>query len=126
MYPSKAATGKVVPTWNYIMVQGRGRLHPVDDADSLRALVTRLTDRHEAARSAPWAVNDAPADFIDANLRAIVGIEITLSSLRGKWKVSQNRTQRDRDGVVHGLRSQGGAEAEAMPKAVADRIEPAS
>lgn len=125
IYPSKAVTGKVVPTWNYIMVQGRGRLHAVDDADWLRSFVARLTDRHEAPRSVPWTVNDAPENFIDANLRAIVGIEITLSSLRGKWKVSQNRTQLDRDGVVCGLRSQGGAEAEAMARAVADRIEPA-
>ena len=125
MYPSKAATGKVVPTWNYIMAQGRGRLHAVEDADWLRAFVTRLSDRHEAARPVPWAVSDAPEDFIDATLRAIVGIEIKLSSLRGKWKVSQNRTQADRDGVVYGLRSLGGTEAEAMAKAIAERNEPA-
>lgn len=125
MYPSKAATGKVVPTWNYIMVQGRGRLRAVEDADWLRAFVTRLSERHEAARPVPWAVSDAPENFIEATLRAIVGIEIKLSSLRGKWKVSQNRTQADRDGVVYGLRRLGGTEAEAMAKAVADRIEPA-
>jgi len=119
MVPSKAATGKVVPTWNYIMVQARGRLRAVDDADWLRAFVARLTERHEAARPVPWAVSDAPADFIGATLRAIVGIELTLTSLSGKWKVSQNRTPFDRDGVVHGLRSQGGDEAEAMAAAVA-------
>jgi transcriptional regulator len=118
MYPSKAATGKVVPTWNYIMVQGRGKLHVVDDAPWLRAFVTRLSERHEAERPVPWAVSDAPESFIEANLRAIVGIEIKLSSLRGKWKVSQNRTRTDRDGVVAGLRSQGGADAEAIAKAV--------
>lgn len=122
MYPSKAATGKVVPTWNYIMVQGRGKLRAVDDANWLRAFVTRLTERHEAVRPVPWAVSDAPEGFIDATLRAIVGIEITLNSLRGKWKVSQNRTRFDRDGVAYGLRSQGGAEAEAMAKAVQDAI----
>lgn len=125
MYPSKAATGKVVPTWNYIMVQGRGRLHIVDDEDWLRAFVIRLSERHEAARPVPWAVSDAPESFIEATLRQIVGIEITLSSLRGKWKVSQNRTRFDRDGVVYGLRSQGGADAEAMAKAVAGHSEPA-
>ncbi|WP_458765817.1 FMN-binding negative transcriptional regulator [Cupriavidus basilensis] len=125
MYPSKAATGKVVPTWNYIMAQGRGRLHAVEDADWLRAFVTRLSERHEAARPVPWAVSDAPEDFIDATLRAIVGIEIKLSSLRGKWKVSQNRTPADQDGVVYGLRSLGGTEAEAMAKAIAERNEPA-
>ena len=125
MYPSKAATGKAVPTWNYIMVQGRGRLQVVDDADWLRACVTRLSERHEAARPVPWAVSDAPESYIDAALRAIVGIEIKLSSLRGKWKVNQNRTRFDQEGVVYGLRSQGGADAEAMAKAVAERIEPA-
>jgi transcriptional regulator len=125
MYPSKAASGKVVPTWNYIMLQGRGRLRAIDDAEWLRAFVTRLTERHEAARPVPWAVSDAPADFIDANLRAIVGIEITLTSLSGKWKVSQNRTPVDRDGVVHGLRSQGGDAADAMAAAVAGTNTPA-
>lgn len=124
MYPSKAATGKVVPTWNYIMVQGRGRIKAVDDADWLRAFVTRLTERHEAERPVAWAVSDAPDDYINAMLRAIVGIEITLSSLRGKWKVSQNRTRADQNGVAYGLQSQGGDEAEAMAKAVAERIKP--
>ena len=114
MYPSKAATGKVVPTWNYIMVQGRGRLRAVDDAHWLRAFVTRLTERHEAARPVPWAVADAPADYIETMLRAIVGIEIELTSLVGKWKVTQNRGVADRDGVVYGLRSQGDDEAQAL------------
>lgn len=124
MYPSKAATGKGVPTWNYTMVQARGPLRAVDDADWLRAFVTRLTERHEAQRPVPWEVSDAPADYIDTMLRAIVGIEITLTSLRGKWKVSQNRARPDREGVVYGLRSQGGAEAEAMAQVVADAIAP--
>ena len=102
-YPSKAEHGKVVPTWNYLMVQGRGRLRAVDDKAWLRAFVTRLTDHHEGGRAAPWAVTDAPADFIEATLGAIVGIEIPLSSLVGKWKVSQNRSAADRAGVVAGL-----------------------
>jgi len=102
-YPSKAEHGKVVPTWNYIMVQARGRLRAVDDKDWLRAFVTRLTDHHEGGRATPWAVTDAPADFIEATLGAIVGIEIVLSSLVGKWKVSQNRSAADRAGVVDGL-----------------------
>ena len=114
MYPSKAATGKVVPTWNYVMVQARGRLRAVDDAPWLRAFVTRLTERHESPRPVPWAVTDAPADFIDGMLRAIVGIEIPLTALAGKWKVSQNRSADDRGGGAGGLRSQGGAEATAM------------
>ena len=102
-YPSKAEHGKVVPTWNYVMVQARGRLQAVDDKAWLRAFVARLTDRHEGRRAAPWAVSDAPADFIDATLGAIVGIEIRLGSLVGKWKVSQNRAAADRAGVVEGL-----------------------
>jgi len=102
-YPSKAEHGKVVPTWNYVMVQARGRLRAIDDKAWLRAFVTRLTDHHEAGRPAPWAVSDAPADFIEATLGAIVGLEIELSSLVGKWKVSQNRAAADRAGVVDGL-----------------------
>jgi transcriptional regulator len=84
-------------------VQARGRLTAVDDKAWLRAFVTRLTDHHEGGRAAPWAVTDAPADFVDAMLGAIVGIEIRLSSLVGKWKVSQNRSGADRAGVVEGL-----------------------
>ena len=106
MYPTKAATGKVVPTWNYVMVQARGTLQAHDDAPWLQALVTRLTDRHEAARAAPWAVSDAPADYVATMLRAIVGIEIKLTSLTGKWKVSQNRNAADRSGVTDGLQRQ--------------------
>ncbi|HEX4234101.1 MAG TPA: FMN-binding negative transcriptional regulator [Caldimonas sp.] len=102
-YPSKAEHGKVVPTWNYLMVQARGRLRAIDDRAWLREFVTRLTDRHESGRTAPWAVGDAPGDFIDTMLGAIVGIELTLSSLVGKWKVSQNRGDADRKGVVEGL-----------------------
>ena len=102
-YASKAEHGKVVPTWNYIMVQARGTLRAIDDAAWLHAFVTRLTDRHEAARAQPWAVSDAPADYIATMLRAIVGIEIVLTSLTGKWKVSQNRSAADREGVARGL-----------------------
>ena len=102
-YPSKAEHGKVVPTWNYVMVQARGRLRAIDDRAWLRAFVTRLTDLHERSRSAPWKVSDAPADYIETMLGAIVGIELTLSSLVGKWKVTQNRSEADRAGVVAGL-----------------------
>jgi transcriptional regulator len=102
-YPSKAEHGKVVPTWNYVMVQARGRLRAIDERAWLRDFVSRLTARHEAGRAAPWAVSDAPADFVETMLAAIVGIEITLTSLVGKWKVSQNRSAADRAGVVEGL-----------------------
>ena len=106
-YASKALHHKVVPTWNYVMVQARGRLRAVDDADWLRAFVTRLTDRHEAPRAKPWAVTDAPEDFIATMLRAIVGIEIVLTSITGKWKVGQNRSAADRTGVAQGLADAG-------------------
>ena len=113
-YPSKAEHHRVVPTWNYVMVQARGRLRAVDDAPWLRAFVTRLTERHEAPRDAPWAVTDAPADFITTMLRAIVGIEIELTALTGKWKVSQNRSAADRDGVARGLRAAGAEQPELL------------
>jgi len=102
-YPAKAEHGKVVPTWNYAMVQGRGRLRAIDDREWLRGFVARLTERHESARAAPWAVTDAPPDYVDTMLRAIVGIEIELTALVGKWKLTQNRTMEDRRGVVSGL-----------------------
>lgn len=102
-YASKREHGKVVPTWNYTMVQARGTLRAVEDAPWLRALVGRLTDHHERTQAQPWAVSDAPDDFVQQMLRAIVGIEIPLESLRGKWKVSQNRSAADRDGTAQGL-----------------------
>ena len=102
-YPAKAEHGKVVPTWNYVVVQARGALRAIDDREWLRAFVTRLTDRHESPRPAPWAVTDAPADYIDTMLGAIVGIEMPLTSLLGKWKMSQNRPATDREGVAQGL-----------------------
>ena len=113
-YPSKAEHGKVVPTWNYVMVQARGRLRAIEDAAWLHAFVTRLTERHESQRARPWAVSDAPADYIATMLGAIVGIEIVLSALTGKWKVSENRSAADRAGVVQGLREEGVAQAELL------------
>ena len=102
-YASKREHGKVVPTWNYTMVQARGVLRAVDDAPWLRALVGRLTDHQESRQAAPWKVEDAPDDFVQQMLRAIVGIEIPLHALVGKWKVSQNRSAADREGVAKGL-----------------------
>ncbi len=127
-YPSKAEHGKVVPTWNYIMVQARGKLRFIDDAAWLHAFVTRLTDTHEAARAgrasgdaaAPWAVSDAPTDYVDSMLRAIVGVEIMLSSIVGKWKASQNRSAADRAGVARGLGEVAGDDAAAMAREVLD------
>jgi transcriptional regulator len=110
-YASKREHGKVVPTWNYTMVQARGFLRAVEDAPWLHALVQRLTTHHEATQAKPWAVSDAPDDFVQQMLRAIVGIEIPLASLLGKWKVSQNRSAADRAGTVEGLAAQGPAMA---------------
>ena len=110
-YPSKREHGKAVPTWNYVMVQARGTLRAIDDAVWVREFVTRLTTRHEATQARPWAVTDAPPDFLDTMVRAIVGIEITLTALTGKWKVSQNRSIADRDGVAAGLRAAGETDA---------------
>jgi len=117
-YATKAEDGKAVPTWNYITVQARGRLVVRDDAVWLRELVTRLTQRHEATQAQPWAVSDAPPDYIDAMLRAIVGIEIPLTSLQGKWKVSQNHPAVNREGVSQGLRAMGGDRALTVAAAV--------
>ncbi len=102
-YASKKEHGKVVPTWNYTMVQARGVLRAVDNAPWLRALVGRLTDHHEATQATPWQVSDAPDDFVQQMLRAIVGIEMPLTSLVGKWKISQNRSAADRAGTAQGL-----------------------
>ncbi len=118
-YPSKTQNHKAVPTWNYITVQARGRLVVRDDAQWLRTLVTRLSERHEATQPQPWSVSDAPPDYIDAMLRAIVGIEIPLSSLRGKWKMSQNQPAANRDGVIDGLQRQHGEMAQAVADWVA-------
>ena len=104
-YPSKAETAKVVPTWNYAVVHAHGKLRVIEDAAWLRALVGRLTDTHEASRAQRWQVDDAPADYIEQMLRAIVGIEIELTRVQGKWKVSQNRSASDRAGVAAGLDS---------------------
>lgn len=111
-YPSKLENGKAVPTWNYIVVQAHGKLVVHDDVEWLRRFVTRLTLRHESTQAVPWQVSDAPADYLEAMLRGIVGIEIPLTSLRGKWKMSQNQPEANREGVARGLRSQGAEEAE--------------
>lgn len=116
-YASKAEHGKVVPTWNYAVVQVRGTPRVLDDAAWVREQIDDLTDSQEAGRAEPWAVGDAPDDFIAMQLRAIVGIEIPIASIEGKWKVSQNRSEADRQGVAAGLP----LEAAAMALLVAQR-----
>lgn len=113
-YPTKARTGKVVPTWNYAVVHAHGPLKIHQDAEWLRELVTRLTSSQESRRDKPWQVTDAPADYVDTMLKAIVGIEIPVMRLQGKWKMSQNRLPLDKDGVIEGLKSQDDAASRAM------------
>ena len=102
-YPSKAEHGKVVPTWNYTAVHASGCVEVFDDADRLLTLVSRLSDRQEASRSQPWAVSDAPRDYIDGLLKAIVGFAMPIQKLEGQWKLSQNRSNADSEGVREGL-----------------------
>jgi transcriptional regulator len=108
-YETKRETGKVVPTWNYAVVQVRGRARAVEDRDWLRRQVGLITDAHEAPRPDPWSVADAPEAFVAAQLRGIVGIEIEVAAIEGKWKVSQNRPAADIDGVVEGLEAASGS-----------------
>jgi transcriptional regulator len=116
-YATKQETGKVVPTWNYVAVHAHGPVKFFDDEERLLALVTKLTDAREARREHPWAVSDAPAEFIRAHLKGIVGFELPIAKLEGKWKMSQNRPPEDRAGVAQGL----GREGEAAVAALVER-----
>jgi transcriptional regulator len=113
-YPSKRETGRVVPTWNYAVVHVYGPLIVRDDRDWLRDLVSRLTDQQEGGLPQPWGIGDAPAEYIERMLAAIVGIELPIARLEGKWKVSQNRLDADRAGVIDGLAGRGDPQAQAM------------
>lgn len=117
-YESKKEHGKVVPTWNYVIVQVRGAVRIHEDAEWLRAHVGALSDAHERERSEPWAVSDAPDSFIASQLKGIVGFEIEIASIEGKWKVSQNRPVPDRVGVAAGLAADGGKDSDEMVKLV--------
>ncbi len=119
-YATKRQTGKVVPTWNYVAVHAQGPVSFFEDAERLRAVVTRLTDTHEAKRAAPWQVSDAPEDYVRAMLKAIIGFELPIARLEGKWKMSQNRPAEDRAGVVEGLAGDGEAELAALVAAKQD------
>lgn len=113
-YPEKQAHGKAVPTWNYATVHAHGAAQAFDDPARLLELVTRLTRVHEAAQAHPWQVSDAPADYVQSMLKAIIGIEIPVQRWVGKWKTSQNRSPADRLGVAAGLTALGTAQATAM------------
>ena len=120
-YPQKAVDGKVVPTWNYAIVQARGSARIIEDAAWLHANVSALTDQHEGSRQKPWAVSDAPDAFIASQLKGIVGIEIEIAGIDAKFKASQNRPEFDRDGVALGLASETDTEAQAMRELVKAR-----
>jgi transcriptional regulator len=120
-YPSKAETGRVVPTWNYVAIHAYGRLRFIDDPAWKRAHVARLTLSQEGQRAAPWAVSDAPEDYLEGMLKGIIGFELPIARLQGKWKMSQNRDARDRDGVIAGLGSEGDAGAAAVAAVMAAR-----
>lgn len=113
-YASKQEHGKVVPTWNFITVQAKGILTFHEDDKWKRSHVASLTDFHEAALPSPWSVGDAPSDFIQGLVKAIVGIELRVTSIEGKWKLSQNRPAPDIAGVICGLESDGGGPAAAV------------
>ena len=103
LYATKKETGKVVPTWNYAMVQARGKARVRDQSDWLTPQINALTAAREATRPQPWSVTDAPTDYIEAQKQAIVGIEIEIAVLEGKWKVSQNQPEANRRSVVAGF-----------------------
>ena len=110
-YPSKATTHRTVPTWNYVTVQAHGQPRLIDAPEALHHLLRDLTSAHEAQRAAPWSIDDAPADYIAAQMKAIVGIEIAIERLEGKWKLSQNKDEGDRQGVISGMLSADDAHA---------------
>ena len=123
-YPSKAVDGGVVPTWNYLTVHVYGRLVVHDNPIWVESLVRRLTDKHEAPKPTPWSVNDAPAQYVATQLRAIVGLEVVISRVEAKAKWSQNRPTTDVDGVIRGLTASGHVDAADTMRAVYQRSVP--
>jgi transcriptional regulator len=117
-YPSKEEHGKVVPTWNYVVVHAHGALRIRNEPEWLLENVRALSDRQESARETPWQVSDAPPEFIENLLKAIVGVELTITRLEGKWKVSQNRPIPDRQGVIRGLQALDSPEALEMAELI--------
>jgi transcriptional regulator len=116
-YPTKHETGREVPTWNYAVLHVHGRLRVIDDAAWLKVLLERLTDHHEADQPQPWKMTDAPEDHIEKSLHAIVGLEVSIDRVEGKFKLSQNHPARNRAGVIAGLRDRdadGDAELAAL------------
>ncbi len=120
-YPSKREHAKVVPTWNYIAIHAYGPLEIVEDRAALLGIVTRLTERYEASSAVPWKVSDAPKDFLDQMVKAIVGLRLPIARIEGKWKLSQNRAAPDRLGTIAGLEGKGEPAAMALAAAMRAR-----
>jgi len=120
-YPGTKEHGREVPTWNYVVVHASGPLKVIEDHDWLLTNVEKLTNLHEAGSPVPWKVSDAPEDFIRSQLKGIVGLELPIQRLEGKWKVSQNRTERERQGVIDGLAKLNTPESRAM-KALVEEV----
>lgn len=120
-YRTKQESGRVVPTWNYVAVHAYGTLRLRDDPEFLRPHLEALTTKHEASRPSPWKVGDAPADYIAQQMKAIVGVEVTIDRLEGKWKMSQNRAAADIDGVIRGLGESEAVEDQAVAAIVRER-----
>jgi len=121
-YPETREHGKEVPTWNYVVVHAYGPLKLIEDTHWLRKHVESLTNIHEAASPVPWNVSDAPADFIQSLLHGIVGLELPIRRMEGKWKVSQNRTESERQGVLEGLTRLDTPESRAMKALVEEKL----
>lgn len=117
-YATKRETAKVVPTWNYIAVHVYGTVHAFDDASRLHQLVSNLTEAREAGREAPWNVDDAPESYVANQLRGIVGLEIRIERIFGKWKLNQNKSEADRRGNIAGLRTSADQDAHAIASAM--------
>lgn len=117
-YPTKAETGRVVPTWNYLAVHAQGSARAIEDPAWLRQHLKQLTDQHESTMAEPWAVDDAPSDFTERLAQAIVGIEIEIEALTGKLKASQNQPDRNRAGVKAGLETEESSHSRAMAKLI--------
>lgn len=120
-YASKAKDGRVVPTWNYAVVHVQGRLKAIDDAGWLRGVLEELTGVHEAGRTPPWQMDDAPEDYVAKMMRAVVGIEVEIHGLVGKFKLSQNKSVEDQDSMIHGLLADGSPEATGMASVMRSR-----
>ncbi len=125
-YPTKAETHKVVPTWNYATVQVWGRPSAIEDAAWLRRQIEDLTLSREGGQPKPWKVADAPADFVATQIKAIIGIEVAITRIEAKWKMSQNRSEADRQGVAAGLRAEGDKEQAEVARLVVERNRPVS